>query len=441
MDRRQFLKLGAFSALATGGLGSLVASAAGSDYRAAVCVFLAGGCDANNLVVPTDTARYAMYAGARPRLAIPREQLLAIAPASGGSYGLHPQLGALQALFNQQRLAVLANVGTLVKPTTAEQAKSGAWPLPDNLLSHIDQQNQWVMLNPGMPVAVTGWGGRTADLLRPANATARFPATVSAAGSNVFCDGLATGAGVIDPWGSVSFAGAGGSPVDRARMAALTQFAPAAGAPQLDSAYNDALSGALLQDRLLDAAYETTLPVEFPDSYLGLQLYRVAQLIASRGALGMSRQLFYVEQGGYDTHAGQADSLQELLGELSEALGAFAATMLALGVDPNVVTFTHSEFSRTLMAAGDGGDGTDHAWGGHSFVMGGAVRGGDMYGTFPQLQVGGPDDGSDEGRWVPTTSVDQYAATIASWLGVADADLETALPNLANFTVKKLAFL
>src|SRR5205807_1053672 len=162
-----------------------------------------------------------------------------------------------------------------------------------------------------------------------------------------------------------------------------------------------------------------------PDNYLGQQLYRVAQMIASRGALGMSRQLFYVELGGFDTHAGETATLQDLFTQLSQALAAFDAATIELGVDGNAVTFTHSEFSRTLQAAGDSGNGTDHAWGGHSLILGGAVHGGDLYGTFPQLVLGGPDDASDEGRWVPTTSVDQYAATIAYWLGVADADLNT----------------
>ena len=441
MQRRRILQLGAFSALAGAGFGSLVGSASAADYRAAVCVFLNGGCDGNHLIVPNDNAGYTAYSSARPALAIPRAQLLPIAPASGGAYGLHPQLSELQRLFGQQRLAVLANVGTLIKPTTAQQAKSGTWPLPDNLLSHLDQQNQWVMLNPVPGTNVTGWGGRTADSLSAANSAARFPAVVSVAGTNVFCEGAATMAGVIDPYGSLGFSGMGDSPVDRARATALAQFAATPGGPQLESAFNGSLAAALTQDRLLDAVYNTSLSTPFPDNYLGQQLYRVAQMIASRATLGMSRQLFYVELGGFDTHAGETAGLQDLFTQLSQALAAFDAATIELGVGNNVVTFTHSEFSRTLQAAGDNGDGTDHAWGGHSLILGGAVHGGDLYGTFPQLVLGGPDDASDEGRWVPTTSVDQYAATIAYWLGVSDTDLDTVLPNLQNFTTRRLAFL
>jgi uncharacterized protein (DUF1501 family) len=440
MDRRRFLQLGAFSALGTG-LGTLMQRAVAADYRAAVCVFLNGGCDSNNLIVPNDNTGYAAYAAARPALAIPRAQLLPVNASSGGAYGLHPQLTQLQQLFTQGRLAVVANVGTLIKPTTAAQAKSGNWPLPDNLLSHLDQQNQWVMLNPGASDTATGWGGRTADLLRTANAAARFPATVSVAGSNIFCDGAVVGAGVMDAWGGSGIYGTGDGSIDQARMTALAQLGPTAGGAQLEGAFSDALAAAVGQDRLLQSIYATPLTTSFPDNYLGQQLYRVAQMIAARAATGASRQLFYVEIGGFDTHAGQAQQLQDLFTDLSAALGAFNAATIELGVDQSVVTFTHSEFSRTLQAAGDNGNGTDHAWGGHSIVMGGPVRGGDVYGTFPQLVLGGPDDASDEGRWVPTTSVDQYAATIASWLGVGDADLETVFPNLANFTQKKVAFL
>lgn len=439
MDRRRFLQLGAFSALGAG-MGTLMKSAVAADYRAAVCVFLSGGCDSNNLIVPNDNTGYAEYSASRPSLAIPRANLLPVNALSGRAYGLHPQLGALQQLFGQGKLAVVANVGTLIKPTTAEQAKSDNWPLPENLLSHLDQQNQWVMLNPASVNTATGWGGRTADLLRTANAAARFPATVSVSGSNIFCDGALTGAGVMDAWGGSGIYGTGDWGVDQARMTALASLGAGGGSAQLESAFADALGAAIGQDQLLQQVYATPLATQFPDTYLGQQLYRVAQMIASRGSTGASRQIFYVEIGGFDTHAGQASQLQDLFTELSTALAAFNAATTELGVDQNVVTFTHSEFSRTLQAAGDNGNGTDHAWGGHSIVMGGPVRGGDVYGTFPTLVLGGPDDASDEGRWVPTTSVDQYAATIASWLGVADADLETVFPNLANFTQKKLAF-
>ena len=441
MQRRDFLKLGAFTALAGTGLGSMLARAATTDYRAAVCVFLNGGCDSNNLIVPTDNAGYAAYAAARRALALNQSSLLPIAPRSGGAYGLHPAMPELQALFNQNRLAILANVGTLLKPTTAAQANSGSWPLPDNLLSHIDQQNQWVTLNPSQTTTQTGWGGRMADSLQPANAAARFPSITSTAGSSLFCDGILAQAAALDPYGGNGIAGANGAPLDNARLTALAQVLADTGGGPLQAAYASKTSAALTQSSTVATLFNTAIARTFPTTDIGQQLYRVAQMIAARGTLGVARQVFYVELGGFDTHANQNASLQTLFGQLSQALGVFAATLQDLGVDQNVVTFTHSEFSRTCKPAGDNGNGSDHAWGGHSLIMGGAVRGGDLYGTFPRLVLSGPDDASDEGRWVPTTAVDQYAATIASWMGVADADLTTVFPNLSNFPVRKLAFI
>ena len=441
MHRRDFLKLGAFSALAASGFGSMLARAATNDYKAAVCVFLNGGCDSNSLLVPLDASGYAAYAKARRALAIPQAALLPIAPLSGGAYGLHPAMSELQGLFTQRRLAVLANVGTLTKPTTAAQAKSGSWPLPDNLLSHIDQQNQWVALNPGSPDTLTGWGGRMADALQSANASARFPPIISAAGSNLFCDGLVAGAAAVDAGGDTGIAGNDGNPIDLARMNALNQVLNATDGPQLEGVYGSKTAAALKQAATVTTVFNTPLTRIFPATDIGQQLYRVAQMIAARGSLGLNRQVFYVELGGFDTHSGQNDVLQGLFGQLSAALAAFNGALVDLGVDQNVVTFTHSEFSRTLKPAGDGGSGSDHAWGGHSLIMGGPVKGGELYGTFPQLVLEGPDDASDEGRWVPTSSVDQYAGTIASWMGVADADIATVFPNLANFQQKRLGFL
>lgn len=441
MQRREFLKMGAFSALAASGFGSMMARAAATDYKAAVCVFLNGGCDSNSLIVPTDSSGYAAYSSGRRGLAIVQSALLPVTPISGGTYGLHPAMTELQELFNQRRLAVLANVGTLIKPTTGAQVNSGNWPLPDNLLSHSDQQNQWVTLNPVLPDTLSGWGGRMADALQGANANARFPPIASAAGSNLFCDGVTTSAAAIDSGGAAAIAGANDNPLDNARMTALRQVLADASGPQLQNAYAAKISAALTQATSVSAVFNAPLQRVFPASEIGQQLYRVAQMIAARAMLGLSRQVFYVELGGFDTHANQSATLQDLFGQLSKALAAFNGALVDLGVDQNVVTFTHSEFSRTFKPAGDNGNGSDHAWGGHSLILGGPVRGGDLYGTFPRLVLGGPDDASDEGRWVPSTSVDQYAATIASWMGVADADMPGVFPNLVNFQQKRLGFL
>lgn len=441
MQRRDFLKLGAFSALAGSGYGAMLARAAGTDYKAAVCIFLNGGCDSNNLIVPLDRAGYASYASGRRALALGQASLLPITPRSGGAYGLHPAMPELQTLFNTGRLAVLANVGTLIKPTTARQANSGTWPVPDNLLSHSDQQNQWVTLNPAAPDMLTGWGGRTADALQSTNAGARFAPVTSTAGSTLFCDGMIAGSTVVDAGGAAGIAGSNGQPIDLARLAALDELMADRGQLQLQGVFADKTKAAIGEAASVATILTTPIARTFPNTDIGQQLFRVAQMIASRGSLSLSRQLFYVELGGFDTHANQSATLQDLFRQLSTALSIFNDTLNDLGVAQNVVSFTHSEFSRTLKPAGDTGNGSDHAWGGHSLILGGPVKGGDLYGTFPQLTLAGVDDASDEGRWVPTTSVDQYAATIASWLGVADADLPTVFPNLVNFQQRRLAFL
>lgn len=446
MNRRQLLRLGAASSLASAGFGALLARASGVDYKAAVCAFLSGGCDSNNLIVPTDTARYADYQTARGSLALPKASLLPVSPLSGGSFGLHPAMSELQALFSQRRMAILANVGTLMRPTSKAQALSGNWPLPDNLLSHIDQQNQWSALSPALlsPLAdqsITGWGGRMADALQAMNSGSNFPPVVSAAGNNIFCDPLLASATTVDAGGSSALPSTGDAKVDAARSAALAQLSTAGGSSVgLQDGVTKALAAARNEAAAVRGAFATPLTTVFPNTDIAQQLYRVAQLIAARSALGLSRQVFYVELGGFDTHSDQLNAQQDLLRQLSQALAAFYAATVELGVASQVLTFTHSEFSRTLKPAGDSVTGSDHAWGGHSLILGGSVQGGDVYGTFPQLALSGPDDMSDEGRWVPTTAVDQYAATVASWMGVADADLATVLPNLTNFNVRRLGF-
>ncbi|GAC1423268.1 MAG: DUF1501 domain-containing protein [Burkholderiaceae bacterium] len=440
MNRRNFIRLGAIAAVATTGLPSLVARAGTVDYKAAVCVFLSGGCDANNLLVPTDDQRYGAYSLARQGLAIPRGQLLPIAPLSGGAYGLHPSMSGLQTLFQQKRLAVLTNVGTLIQPVTRDQVISNAYPLPDNLLSHIDQQNQWSTLNPGAS-DMTGWGGRMADALTTANANARFPPVISVAGNNVFCDGAVAVSTAIDSGGSNAFPVDMQAASDAARSAAINEMVSEAQLGQIDAAYITTVKDALAQAKTVSSVFNTGLTTQFPATDIGQQLFRTAQAIASRSTLGLNRQVFYVEQGGYDTHANQLLTQSDLFTQLSQALSAFYSALVELGVDQNVVTFTHSEFSRTLKPSGDNGNGSDHAWGGHSLIMGGPVKGGDTYGTFPQLVLSGPDDVTDEGRWAPTTSVDQYAATIAAWMGVPAVGMGSVLPNLASFKNKTLPFL
>lgn len=272
MNRRQLLRLGAASSLASAGFGALLARASGVDYKAAVCVFLSGGCDSNNLIVPTDTARYADYQTARGSLALPKASLLPVSPLSGGSFGLHPAMSELQALFSQRRMAILANVGTLMRPTSKAQALSGNWPLPDNLLSHIDQQNQWSALSPALlsPLAdqsITGWGGRMADALQAMNSGSNFPPVVSAAGNNIFCDPLLASATTVDAGGSSALPSTGDAKVDAARSAALAQLSTAGGSSVgLQDGVTKALAAARNEAAAVRGAFATPLTTVFPSA-------------------------------------------------------------------------------------------------------------------------------------------------------------------------------
>jgi len=302
----------------------------GADYKAAVCVFLNGGWDTNNVVVPTDAAGYNDYRTARPSLAISRATLLPIAPASGGSYGLHPNMPELQTLFAQGRAAILANVGTLARPTTKVQVQSGTWPLPENLLSHEDQQNLWASLSsatlsPLSGLSRTGWGGRLADALSTLNAGAAFPPLVSTNGSNIFCDADVSASTAVDSGGAFSLPLTGDASLDAVRIAALSQLAGDAGGMTLQGVAATALGSVITQAAQVQSAFAKPLTTVFPATDIGQQLYRVAQLISARGTLGLSRQVFYVELGGFDTHADQLATHVSLLADLSQALAAFYA--------------------------------------------------------------------------------------------------------------------
>jgi uncharacterized protein (DUF1501 family) len=431
MAAASFNRFGVMSALAQGT----------TDYKALVCVFLFGGNDANNLVVPISTSGYAAYKSARSVLALPQNQLLPINPPSAGAaFGFHPRFKNVQSLFNSQQLAVLTNVGTLVQPTTASQLQGGQANLPMNLYSHADQQTQMQTAS-FEKVGDTGWAGRVADNLQsvyPAN----FPTIISLAGSNIFCEGLAVRSieASGDPTSPLS--GFYGSNDDNNRLAALQSLLTFDTGLSLIQAASTTTTNALQDSKTLAAALASGKPLvtQFPaNSYLSSQLQQVAQIIAVRGALGIQRQIFFVHLDGFDTHSNQLPQQDSLYNDLDGSLGAFYKATQELGVQSQVTTFTLSDFSRTLQP--DSTSGSDHAWGSHHLIMGAGVTGGDFYGTFPNLALGGPDDATGEGRWVPTTSLDQYAATLAQWFGVAAADLPTIFPNLANFTTPTLSML
>lgn len=442
IDRRQFLQMtgaGAAVLAATPGISfaQVVGAAAPfDDYRALVCVFLHGGNDSFNMLVPRSNAEYNVYATSRQNLAIAQGDLLPVSPltSDGVEYGLNPTMAGLQALFEDGRLAFVNNVGPLIEPTTLEQYVARTVALPPQLFSHNDQQDQWASLK-GRQTSKTGWAGRIADLIRDRVTNQRMATNASLHGSNLFQSADATQGYVMGPDGPLQFDGFW-SPAHRMAFESIVDTA-------YESMYERGF--AEIQRRAIDAADTVTAAIDaapafataFPDSELGTQLGTVARLIAVRDTLQMQRQIFFVAVGGFDTHDDQNVNQPGLLGDISSSVAAFQAALAEIGVEDRVTTFTQSDFGRTLTSNGDG---TDHAWGGIQIVAGGAVNGRELYGSYPLLEIGGDDDVGG-GRMIPTTSADQYAATLAKWFGIDDADLGVVAPNLDNFALRDLGFM
>lgn len=409
------------------------------DYRALVCVFMFGGNDSFNMVVPNTLAEYNAYAQSRQNLAIAREDLLPINPVSfaPGSepFGLHPAMTSLQQMFENGVASIASNVGPLIQPTTKSQFFDQSVALPPQLFSHNDQQDQWLSLR-GKSPSKTGWAGRMADLIRSNVAGQQMATNASLFGSNTFQAADETVAYVMGPGGPQQFEG-----FTAEQRAAFLRIVDA----DYDSIYERGF--AAVQRRAIDAADTVTAAINspeaqavttvFPQGQLGTQLQTVARLIASRDQLQMQRQIFFVATGGFDSHDNQNANQPGLLANISESIAAFHAATVEIGVDNSVTTFTQSDFGRTLTSNGDG---TDHAWGGNQIVAGGAVNGRDIYGTFPELQIGGPDDVGG-GRIIPTTSADQYAATLAKWFGIPDVNLDIVAPHIDNFLQRDLGFM
>jgi uncharacterized protein (DUF1501 family) len=411
-----------------------------TDYKALVCIFLFGGNDGNNMVVPIDS-RYAGYQSVRGPLALPQGQLLPLQSGGQAIYGLHPNMPELQGYFNNQKnLAILANVGTLVQPTTQAMYKSYK-NLPRNLFSHSDQQDQWQSAQlTGVPLS--GWAGKVADSLQSAyNGTAKFPPILSVSGNAIFCTGINSQPFTMDPGSTPGLQGFDSSAASQARFVAAQQLLTFDSGLSLVQAANAVTGQAVQYSVVLSNALKNIPPLQtvFPKNYLADQLKQVAQVIAAQGSLGVRRQIFFCSYGGFDTHGDQLVQHVKLLSELSQSMSAFYQATQELGVANQVTTFTVSEFGRTLEPGSNAG--TDHAWGNHQLALGGAVKGNTLYGTFPTLALGGPDDADQNGRWIPTTALDQYGATLATWFGVSAANLPSVFPNLANFSTKNLGFL
>jgi uncharacterized protein (DUF1501 family) len=527
-SRRRFLRQATCAAVGTIGMSTVLRdmrlinsaiaqSNVSSDYKALICVFLNGGNDSNNMIIPTTPSEWQSYAATRTAaLAIPNTDgtgataLSLLGPggtvanpykdADGHTYGFHPAMPELQSLFNAGQCAVLLNVGSLSYPITKAQYQSGAVPQPPQLYSHSDQQTQWQTSIPDQP-PTSGWGGRICDLLNAnANPSGQISMAVTLAGSNIFEVGSANAApqySVNTTSGAVSLnslTSPSGTGLSLARYQAMQQILTGStstsgtggevGMADLQmSAYANALNQAIYESGLLSTVLTNNVPsnmsylqyfgtgtninkVQTPNggtnfsSSLMAQMQMVLRLIdAGKNFLNMKRQVFFIQVGGYDTHTVQTQSTAtgifsnanviigaqaNLLAELSQTLGAFSQALTAMGVlrgdtsmQNRVTAFTVSDFSRTFPSNGSG---SDHGWGGHHLVVGGAVNGGATYGHLPILQVNGPSD-TGTGRWIPTTAVDQYAATLASWFGVDSSNLSTIFPNLRRFPSSNLGFI
>ncbi|MES2572495.1 MAG: DUF1501 domain-containing protein [Verrucomicrobiota bacterium] len=442
--RRQFLAgAGAAAFFSRFGLLKALAQsapAAQPGYKALVCIFLHGGNDGHNTIIPASGAAFDAYKKARGALALPTADstVLPIVNSDGTPYALNSGLAAIQPLWAQGKLAVIANVGTLVQPVTRAQYLGNARPVPSNLFSHSDQVQQ---IQSGIPSSSggTGWGGRTADFLQALNGSATFPATCSIAGPALFCTGNLIQSAALLPGFNLDPAGMQLWPqaAANARMAGLQQVLQLDSGLALVQAANETRKDALALNAMLKGA-SADITTPFPGTSLGMQLKQVASIINLRASTGMNRQIFFCSLGGFDTHSGQSWQQFDLLCQVSQALLAFYQATLDLGVADKVTSFTLSDFGRTLQASGSG---CDHGWGNHHLILGDAVKGGTIYGTFPELTLGGPDDSGSRGALIPTTSMDQFAATLATWLGVPAAHLPSVLANIGNFGNTNLGFL
>jgi uncharacterized protein (DUF1501 family) len=453
IDRRKFLKWNLATALGSSSLlqlfsGVHVAQAASinDEYKALVCVFLFGGNDSFNMIVPKSSSAYNQYSNIRQGIAINRNTLLAISPQTyndGNAYGFHPSMPEVQQLFNQNKLSVIANVGTLAEPLNKAQYEAKTKKIPPQLFSHADQQDLWMKANTDT-INPFGWAGRMTDFLYPNPSLAPKPAVnLTTWQANLWQSGIrhsmyeipADGVEPLSfPWH------AGEYPMEQAyrdiyelgtedKHILLSHFADI---QQRSDSLTETIS-----DALKNAPSFTT---SFPqNNQLSRQLEMVAKLIAIRNNLdsNISRQIYFVGLGGWDTHDNQSVQHSQKLEQLSKSLNAFNAALEEQGLSNQVTTFTASEFGRSMTPNNDG---TDHGWGGHNLVMGGSVNGGDIFGRMPRLQQNSPDTVED-GRIIPTTSVEQYAATMANWFGLSSSEIRSVFPNLHRFQVKNLGFL
>ena len=476
LSRREFLGQGACAGLGLAGLLSTMGTlrlfnstlsaqtVPGGDHKALVCLFLFGGNDGNNTLIPYDDAGYQAYAASRGILALPRTNLVRLTPAAGGDgrdWALHPSLAPLGPVFDAGKMAVLANVGTLVAPITQAEYKSGGAAIPPYLFSHNDQQVQWQTSVPDSTRRV-GWGGRLADHLQALNAGSQISMNVSLAGNNFFQVGEEVFQYHVTPEGSIGLQGrdATWAPNPQLRQSTDDTLARSYG-HLFEQEYANVMKRSIRNDTLLKTTLAAVPRYDrapgapgyqpgdldlFPHcrtatgslTRVAAQLHMILRLIASNGALSLRRQIFFTSLSGWDTHDDQLNDHSALLAQLASAVADFYNATVTLGLSEEVTLFTASDFNRTYSTNGKG---SDHAWGSHHFVVGGGVNGGRLVGRMPVLQSGGPDDTGDRGAWIPGISTDEYAATLARWFGVSDANLPLVLPNIGRFARRDLGFM
>jgi uncharacterized protein (DUF1501 family) len=410
-----------------------------TDYRALVCIFLDGGNDSWNTIV--NMTEYGTYAALRGGLAIAQGSLLGgmVPPSDGRTYGLHPNLSAIRPFWNTGKLAVVANVGSLLEPLDRATYLAQPSKRPPSLFSHSDQIAQW-NTSCASPALLTGWGGRVGDRTIHMNGDIPFPMMVSIAGSTLFGTGAVVRPLEVTSGGTVGLAGFNTSATSQTRYNAMKALLGVDNDITFAKTTGNTTGRAIETNELLSQALTTmpALATQFPNTGLGNQLRMVARIINARSLLNIHREIFFVRIGGFDTHSGQATNQAGLFTQLAQAMAAFYNATVEMGVSESVVQFTSSDFSRTIRFNGGG---TDHAWGGCHFVLGGSVRGGEMYGTWPNLAPGGPNDSGNQGRFIPTTAVDQYTATLALWYGLLPADLSAVFPNIGHFSGNNLGFM
>lgn len=425
------------------------AAANAQDYKALVCVFLYGGNDYANTLVPYDSTSYNAYSQLRPTLAYARDKLSAtlLTPKTvpldrNGQphhYALAPELASLLPYFDNANLATVLNLGTLIEPTTKQQYTNKSVALPPKLFSHNDQQSFWQ--SSASEGATSGWGGRIGDLFEAGNGNATFTC-VNVSGNAVYLSGNSAVQYQVSTNGPVALSGGqslfGSGQCAEVLKALMTQSS----SRLFENEYARISQRAMSAQTELSAALSgaPALTTVFPDNNsLAAQLKMVARMISCASAVGAKRQVFFVSLGGFDNHDGLLDTHPQLLSSVAAALDAFYKATIELGVSQQVTSFTASDFGRTLSGNNDG---SDHGWGSMHFVLGGAVKGKQFYGTAPLVAVDSLDD-VGQGRLLPSTAVDQYAATLASWLGLSDSQILEVLPNLAHFDAsqRKLGFL